>query len=434
MSHTVNKRKIHTTTDADAFQRYMNNEMQPDEAHEFERQLLNDPFESEALDGLSSIGAEAAAQDMASLQSKISRQKFIWRRPVFYAAASVAIVVGLISILWMLQPEQLPTVSDHIELPKAPVATKTESAELVKPEAAIETRSAKKQKRTTAAVEIMDDDEAELPAEEPSATPETLIAKQAEPLTSNTNLRLAEAIKIEAPKGKTQTSHLEKEMKDVDYGTLEGNNLQGVSDSGGTEKLVVRGRVIDRRQQPLPGATINVKGTKLAAVSKTDGSYEMLIPADDSSKSIRVDFIGFVPQESDLLVNDSLNFVLEEQNYTLSEVVTLSYGDDKKRQIDEKIDARPENGLEEYIAELEKNLRYPQSGTGKKEQVVALITINLRGDIKNIEIKRSPGEAYSVEAIRAIRNGSKWLPATDKGFPVEDTVKIKLQFHPNLEN
>lgn len=217
----------------------------------------------------------------------------------------------------------------------------------------------------------------------------------------------------------------------VDYGTLEGNSLQGLSDSGSSgDILVVRGRIIDRSQQPVPGASVNIKGTSLSTVAKTDGSYEMAIPVEDTSKSIRVDFIGFVPQESDLLVNDSLNFVLEEQNYALSEVVTISYGAEKKRQIDEKIDARPEKGLDEYIIELEKNLRYPANGTGKKEQVVALITINQRGEIENIEIKRSPGESYSIETIRAIRNGSRWLPATDKGFPVEDTVKIKLQFHP----
>ncbi|MBS2210478.1 carboxypeptidase-like regulatory domain-containing protein [Carboxylicivirga mesophila] len=429
----MNKRKIHTTTDADAFQRYMNNEMQPGEAHEFERRLLNDPFENEALEGLSSIGAEAAGQDISSLQSKITKRKFIWQQPAFYAAASIAITIGLLSVLWLLQPEQLPRVSDHMELPKAPVAAKAESVELLKPEAEVEITSSEQAAEPIAMIEVQDDAEESLPDEEVSVAAAAKAAKPAEPLKSHSEFQLADAedIKIEVPKRKSQAGRIEKEVMSVDYGTLEGNSLQGLSDSGSSgDMLIVRGRIIDRSQQPVPGASVNIKGTSLATVAKTDGSYEMAIPAEDTSKSIRVDFIGFVPQESDLLVNDSLNFVLEEQNYALSEVVTLSYGADKKRQIDEKIDARPEKGLDEYIIELEKNLRYPANGTGKKEQVVALITINQRGDIKNIEIKRSPGESYSIETIRVIRNASKWLPATDKGFPVEDTVKIKLQFQP----
>jgi hypothetical protein len=114
----------------------------------------------------------------------------------------------------------------------------------------------------------------------------------------------------------------------------------------------------------------------------------------------------------------------------LSEVVTVQSDEEEERRIKEFIHAEPEGGLEKYISDLEASLRYPKNGTGKKEQVTAMVTISLRGDIKNIDLKRTPGEAYSIETIRAIRNGANWQPATKKGFPVDDTVKIKLHFIP----
>jgi hypothetical protein len=238
-------------------------------------------------------------------------------------------------------------------------------------------------------------------------------------------------LSIEIPQQNVQVSRLESEMMNVDYGTLEGVSLQGTSSSHSDQILSIKGRITDRNLHPIPGANVNVEGTSLATVANLDGSYQMEIPAKDSSKSLMVNFVGFVPQESQILSNDSINFVLNETTYALSEVVTVTSSDSSKRLINEDIDAQPLVGMEAYIAELEKSLRYPTNGTGKKEQVVVLISINYKGDIKNIEIKRSPGESYSVEVIRAIRNGSQWHPATNKGFPVDDNVKIKLHFHPN---
>jgi hypothetical protein len=96
----------------------------------------------------------------------------------------------------------------------------------------------------------------------------------------------------------------------------------------------------------------------------------------------------------------------------------------------EFINAEPDGGMEKYMLDIEKSLRYPKNGSGKKELVVLLLTIDQRGDISKIDVKRSPGENYSIEAIRAVQRGADWIPASNKGFPADDTVKLKIRFNP----
>ena len=50
--------------DAQAYQRYLNGEMTPKERHAFEKRLLDDEFEQDALDGLSRLSNEQLAQDL----------------------------------------------------------------------------------------------------------------------------------------------------------------------------------------------------------------------------------------------------------------------------------------------------------------------------------------------------------------------------------
>ncbi|MCG8582653.1 MAG: carboxypeptidase-like regulatory domain-containing protein [Bacteroidales bacterium] len=425
----MSKKKQHRSTDASEFQKYLNNEMSGTEANAFERQLLNDSFEADALEGLSMLDNSTLDSDLDSLKTKLKRQTTVfWRLPAFYAAASVVLLFGIISSLWLLVPDERTLVSDSQlthEHKKEPAPEPEDSfiqkefIQIEEKEAAIVTEKAIKQKTQASKAES-----GPTLAKKSSTRATKLQSK------SNFQLRDSEAFAIKAPKYDTNTSRVEEEVMTVDYGTLEGESFLGQKGTNSEELKVVKGKVMDRNREPLPGATINVRGTQIAAVADMDGHYQMKVPVKDTSKPLDAFYIGFVSQESDYPKADSINFMLQEDYMALSEVVTVQSSEEEERRIKEFINAEPEGGLEKYISDIETSLRYPASGSGKKEQITALITINIRGEIKNIELRRSPGEAYSVETIRAIRNGADWHPATKKGFPVEDTVKIKLRFIP----
>lgn len=61
------------------------------------------------------------------------------------------------------------------------------------------------------------------------------------------------------------------------------------------DKIRISGNVVDDRKQPLPGATVAVKGTAIGTVTDDAGNYSIEVPKD--AKTLVVSFVGFTPKE-----------------------------------------------------------------------------------------------------------------------------------------
>lgn len=83
---------------------------------------------------------------------------------------------------------------------------------------------------------------------------------------------------------------------------------------------VVKGTVKDANGDPLPGATIQVKGTTLGVVSDNEGGFTLTVPADPNTLLV-VSFIGMKTVEMKTGSASTLNIVLKEDNQTLEQVV-----------------------------------------------------------------------------------------------------------------
>ena len=68
-------------------------------------------------------------------------------------------------------------------------------------------------------------------------------------------------------------------------------------------------------------------------------------------------------------------------------------------------------------------------GDNKTEPFV-IISFIVKPDssLTNIRIQESPGQAYSREAKRLLKEGPLWIPATENGEPVEEEYSIKITF------
>lgn len=85
----------------------------------------------------------------------------------------------------------------------------------------------------------------------------------------------------------------------------------------------VSGRIVDESGEPIPGATILVKGTTIGTISDMDGNYSLTLP--NGASRLSVAFIGYSPQE--LPINSSImNVRLETDVVSLDEVVSVGYG------------------------------------------------------------------------------------------------------------
>ncbi len=90
----------------------------------------------------------------------------------------------------------------------------------------------------------------------------------------------------------------------------------------------VNGKIFDSNGEPLPGASVIIKGTNNGTQADFDGNYT--IDVTDSNTILIFDFIGFVSQE--IVVNGQtvINVTLIESNENLDEVVVVGYGTQKK--------------------------------------------------------------------------------------------------------
>jgi TonB-linked SusC/RagA family outer membrane protein len=90
----------------------------------------------------------------------------------------------------------------------------------------------------------------------------------------------------------------------------------------------VRGRVLDEKQLPLPGANILVKGTTIGTVTDIDGEFSINVP--NSSPLLVISFLGYLKQEMMVGTQSTIEVTLRTDLSDLSEVVVVGYGDQRK--------------------------------------------------------------------------------------------------------
>lgn len=101
--------------------------------------------------------------------------------------------------------------------------------------------------------------------------------------------------------------------------------------SSGFSQKIISGKVTDADLKPLSGATVYVKGSKVATSAATDGSFTISLPA--TSKILVVSSVGFVAQEVTVGNSVTLSIVLQKEAANLNEVVVIGYGTQKRKDL-----------------------------------------------------------------------------------------------------
>ncbi|UGU18181.1 TonB-dependent receptor [Sinomicrobium kalidii] len=155
--------------------------------------------------------------------------------------------------------------------------------------------------------------------------------------------------------------------------------------------------------QPLPGATVMVKGTSTGVVADFDGNYE--IEVDDPANAVlKVSFVGFKTIEIPVNNQNTIDAALEEDLAQLEEVVVVGYGKQKKATL---------TGAVEQI-----------SSDVFEDRAVTNPALALQGQTPGLVVTRSssrPGNegiAFRIRGASSV-NGSDPLIIID-GVPVVD--------------
>jgi TonB-linked SusC/RagA family outer membrane protein len=90
----------------------------------------------------------------------------------------------------------------------------------------------------------------------------------------------------------------------------------------------VTGQVIDDTGQPLPGVSVTVKGTSTGVTTGNDGRFTINVANDNDT--LVFSFVGFATQEVAVGGRSLINITLVSDSRTLSDVVVVGYGRQKK--------------------------------------------------------------------------------------------------------
>jgi TonB family protein len=259
--------------------------------HRLEQEALNDPFLAEALEGYDKAGADQ--QDnlddiQARLKKRINennRRVVLWRSISIAASVIIFLTIGG---LWLnnqkaaIQPKLIAQVD---KIKPAPPVIKSSPADNIA-------------QQTT------------------KSTP--LVKNPVISVSKNKNEKASRLAKVVL----TSAVDTKRERKELGYSTAtitaDSNIITGIvtaNDDG----------------QPLPGASIKVKGTNIVTSSDANGKFSLKnIPANSV---VDLSYIGYENTEVKLNNKDSLRIAMKLNNSALAEVVVIGYGTQKKKDL-----------------------------------------------------------------------------------------------------
>lgn len=411
---------------------YLDGKLDAKTMNRVEREALDDPFVAEALAGLSE-SPKRSLQSISLLQKqlheRIAQQQTVkktsvvtWQRLSIAAAAAVMFIAVSI-MFWMREnnhQKELAGRAKKVEVNIAPL----DSIKAGAPVVAAATPA-------PAAISADKIEEKELDRAIKAAKTNSYAAR-----TKSEKTAAPEVAPAAAP-------HQLNDVVIVGYGTQKRSDLVGaISRVSPAPANVWRGKVVAQDDgKPLPGVSVKLEGTNLAAVTDVNGEFK--ISADTSVKAgmIRADYIGFKRTEALATLNKPLNLALVPDNSTLNETVVVGYGTSKKKEaiadttsISKALAGRlagvnaskeirirgmnslpktvtmvsnPVDGWDKLFAYIKANNSFAQAEkTGQRVELSFRIAKD--GSPTDVKIVKGADSKYEEEAIRLIINGPKW--------------------------
>lgn len=127
----------HISSEAE-YRRYLEGSMSAKERHAFEKKMLDDDFESEAMDGLSTLKPEELAEDLDSLKARLNARGGRKSVPLLWRAAAVVTLLAAFSfaIYFVLSVDESENVAQSKE--SSPAVTEQQDQMSLKGDSVVE--------------------------------------------------------------------------------------------------------------------------------------------------------------------------------------------------------------------------------------------------------------------------------------------------------
>jgi hypothetical protein len=427
--------KFKTTLTVRQILDYLKGKLSNRERHVVEKKLMNDVFEEEAFEGLSSIPPEEFQKDINLLQQKIrertnnKNRKIIFT--VFKVAASIIVLIGLVITVRI-------SFKNKVEIPASnQIAEKkemqvTDKQEMAAPEAIISQKEVTKPLNQGGQLAYED------------LKTERKVEVRSETIIQN------EEVLSEPAAEYTESAEMNAKAKEIPAVSSDEKRMTVDKKAKAASGKLIKGKVTDQQGQPLIGATVMEKGTTNAVVTNINGEFELILP--DTGNMLAFNNLGYISEElpADEIKNGKVE--MAEDVVALDEVVVVGYGVQKKSDLtgavasvkaeeieksteNETIQAKPPTGnfisFKKYIY---KKLDYSKfNDLLEKQKIVVEFMVYRNGAVGDFQFKQPADERICIEIERVIKESGKWQTSTQNDQPVDSKVKIRLLVDPGAK-
>ena len=165
-------------------------------------------------------------------------------------------------------------------------------------------------------------------------------------------------------------------------------------------KKSVSGTIVDETNQPLPGASVVVKGTTTGTISDADGKFMLDVPAD--AKVLVFSFVGMVSQEVVIGTKLTFSILLRQEAIGLNEVVAIGYGTVRKKDLTGSVSS--------------------VGGAQLQERAVFSAAQALQGKAAGVVVQQTNAKPGSDASV--IIRGNRSLKATNNPLYVVDGIPL----------
>jgi len=162
------------------------------------------------------------------------------------------------------------------------------------------------------------------------------------------------------------------------------------------QRVTITGTVTDESGAPLPGATVQLKGTLMGGLTDLTGKYSIEVTGPDAV--LVFSFVGYVPTEIPVQSQTVINATLKEDVQGLEEVVVVGYSTQKKANLTGAVDQVTSGALE--------------------NRTMSNLTQGLKGVVPNLNIRLLDGKpnqapSFNIRGLTSIGQGGSALILID---------------------
>lgn len=180
--------------------------------------------------------------------------------------------------------------------------------------------------------------------------------------------------------------------------------------------IVITGRVLAENGDPVPGATVRIKGSSVGTTTGVDGRFTMSVP--DKQAVLVISFIGYQQQEVSVGDQVNISIKLAAENSRLNEVVVVGYGTQRKKDITGAVSVVRSDAFENRpIVSAAAGLQGQAAGvvvTAPSGKPGAAMSVSIRG---NTSLNASNDPLYVVDGV-IVQNIDFLNPADIESYSV----------------